>query len=166
MNLLADVQQTSNINWRFIETAMRAHRTPRSSAVDVPKLFQQSHSFDFFERQMQEAADQHQADISALRKSFIFQTDAAVASFLYDHRSIPQLLLEAVPHLHRCFGADKIPSLRIDSDEAGSRILYAVVPWECSVREARVALNSFDDQWWMAHAFQASGRLTFTYELI
>jgi hypothetical protein len=115
---------------------------------------------------MQAATDQHRADISALRQSFIFQTDAAVTSFLSDHRSIPQLLLQAVPYLHRCFGADKIPSLRIDSDEAGSRILYAVVPWECSVREARVALKSFDDQWWMAHAFQALGRLTFTYELV
>jgi hypothetical protein len=38
--------------------------------------------------------------------------DVAVTLFLYDHRSIPQLLLQAVPYLYRCFGADKTPKRR------------------------------------------------------
>jgi hypothetical protein len=35
-----------------------------------------------------------------------------------------------------------------------------------SVRDVRVALDHFDERWWIANSHQASGDLAFTYELV
>jgi len=34
------------------------------------------------------------------------------------------------------------------------------------LQDARNALDKFDNDWWMSHARQAGGYLTFTYELV
>ena len=166
MNLMDDVQQTSNTNWPPKATNASAYPNQSVDATLAGRGHQQGAHIDYLERQMQEVADQHGASISEIQQFFIFRDDDAVMSFLYDHREVPHLLLQAVPFLNRYFGRDKILSLNIDSDEAGSRILYGIVAWKGSASAARLALNDFDDNWWMAHALQACGRLTFTYELV
>jgi hypothetical protein len=101
-----------------------------------------------------------------VQKHFILPNDPSVATFLAEHGSLPQVLLEAVNPLRACFGKSTVFGLRAPIDESGSRTLYAVAMWPGKVRDARNALAKFDDDWWIAQSRQAAGYLTFTYELV
>jgi len=109
---------------------------------------------------------QQESVLNDIRKHYIFTADASVTGFLAEHRAIPQILLEAVPHLKMYFGGQAVFSLRAPIDEAGSRTLYATAIWPGELRSAREALAKFDSNWWMARARQAAGYLTFKYELV
>ncbi len=109
---------------------------------------------------------EHDSALEELRRKFILPPDPSVVTFLNDHRTLPQILLEAADHLRAYFGADTIFNLRAPIDESGARTLYAVVMWPGTVSAVREALARFDDEWWIAHSRQASGYLTFTYELV
>jgi len=111
------------------------------------------------------AADS-EATFEEVRKHFVLPNDSSVATFLREHRSLPQILVEAVAPLKACFGMQTVFGLRAPIDEAGSRTLYAVAMWPGKARDARNALARFDDDWWIAQSRQASGYLTFTYELV
>jgi hypothetical protein len=100
-----------------------------------------------------------------IRKNFVMPSDFSVETFLTEHRSLPQTLIEGATHLKECFGPDTIFRLLVTADEAGSRTLYAVVIWPGDVRDARAALAKFDD-WWLAGSQPGMGYLTFTYELV
>jgi hypothetical protein len=119
-----------------------------------------------FERQMARFEAQHEADLAELRKQYVFPTDSSVVTFLRRHRTLPQLLRLAAPRLKAHFGADAVLTLRAPVDESGSRTLYAVTMWPGRARDARIALDQFDDAWWIANSRQASGNLYFTYELV
>ena len=99
-------------------------------------------------------------------KHFVLPDDSSVATFLAEHRSLPQILLAAVAPLRASFGAQTTFCLRAPIDESGWRTLYAVAMWPGKVRDARTALAKFDDGWWIAQSRQASGYLTFAYELV
>jgi hypothetical protein len=135
----------------------------------APRLFPapvQPAIFDEIERQKSVFAADHEAALKEVRKYFVLPNDSSVATFLGEHRSLPQLLLEAVTPLKACFGMQTVFGLRAPIDESGSRTLYAVAMWPGKVRDARNALAKFDDGWWIAQSRQASGYLTFTYELV
>jgi len=76
------------------------------------------------------------------------------------------LLIEAVPRLWESFGIDAVFNLRVLIDESGSRTLYAVAMWAGSAKDVSIALDQFEDGWWILNSRQASGILTFTYELV
>jgi hypothetical protein len=122
--------------------------------------------FDDFEKQMAAYTAEHDAMIREMLLHFVMPTDSSVTKFLSEHRSIAPLLLQAVPHLESCFGADAVFNLRAPTDESGSRTLYSVAMWPGKAQDVRNALAKFDRDWWMSHAGQAAGLLTFTYELI
>lgn len=115
---------------------------------------------------MAEFAAQHEAVLNDMRKHYVLPSDASVRDFLTEHRAIPQILLEAVPHLKAYFGGNAVFNLRAPIDEAGSRTLYAVAMWPGELRDVGDAFARFDSDWWMARAGQAAGYLTFTYELV
>lgn len=117
-------------------------------------------------RQMADSAAKPVAALDEVRRCFVMPSDSSVSTFLSAHRAIPQILLEAEAHLKACFGRGVVLSLRAPVDASGSQTLYVVAMWSGNVRDARQALASFDDTWWMAHARQASGYLAFTYELV
>jgi hypothetical protein len=117
------------------------------------------------ETRMTDFAAEHEAVLREIRKSYVFPPDASVTLFLTEHRSISQLLLEAVPHLDACFGQDAVFHLRAPIDESGFQTLYAVAIWPGSVGCVRDALAAFD-HWWTPQSGRARGHLTFTYELI
>ena len=108
----------------------------------------------------------HQEIVAQVRRSYVLPNDASVAEFFRSHRTIPQLLVLAAPHLLEYFGAGTVLTLRATIDEYGSQTLYAVVMWPGAVRDVRDALANFDDHWWIANSRQAGGDLTFTYELV
>lgn len=165
MNLLQEISQVSSNNWT-IHTNARAYRRDQNVATFLPARCVQGPSLDLYEKEMHEAAVRHQADIDEIRKIFVMQDNIGVTSFLHDHRTIPQLLLQAVPHLKERFGSDTVFVLRALIDESGFSDLYAVAMWPGKAHDAIEALDRFVDQWWIGNARPAAGYLNFTYELV
>jgi len=164
MRAFAD-SQTSGNNWSPVEAGGMLHQE-QQRVPTFPQVTGRSF-FDALEKQMLDFTVQHQAMLADVRRHFVLPPDPnPVTSFLSAHRAIPQILLEAMGPLRTCFGADAVFHLRTLTDESGSQTLYAVVMWPGSLRDVRAGLARFDDDWWTAHSHQASGHLTFTYELI
>jgi len=120
----------------------------------------------YLEDQMTTFEAEQEALVQDLRKHFQMPPDSSVITFLNEHRNIPQLLMESTEHLKDCFGPSTIFTLRAQLDESGSRTLYAAVFWSGKLQDVRNALDKFDNDWWLSHAGQAGGYLTFTYELV
>lgn len=118
------------------------------------------------EQQMAQFEADHEAVVAELQRSYVFQNDPRIRSFFKSHRTAPQLLTEALPVLRQTFGAGTVFNLRAVIDEYGGQNLYAVAVWPRDVRDAQIALENFDERWWIANSRQASGDLTFTYELV
>jgi hypothetical protein len=134
--------------------------------VELPPRCQHYSVFKDLENEMALFEAEHQAIISAVRKYYVVPTDSSVTTFFDSHRTLPELLLLAIPFLKQYFGDDTVFSLRAPIDESGSQTLYSVAMWPGKMQDARVALERFDDNWWIANSRQASGYLTFTYELV
>jgi hypothetical protein len=118
------------------------------------------------EQQMAEFEAAHEAVLAELQRSYVFLNDHSVKRFFRTHRTAPQLLIEAVPHLRQYFGNGTVLNLRTTVDEYGAETLYAVAMWPGAVGDVRNALEHFDEQWWIANSRRASGDVTFTYELV
>ncbi len=93
------------------------------------------------EQQMARFEADHEAAVAELQRSYVFLNDQAIRKFFKSHRTAPQLLLEAVPHLRQDFGAGAVFNLRAMTDEYGAQTLYAVAMWPGSVRDVRIALD-------------------------
>jgi hypothetical protein len=156
--------QISGNQWPEYNSAM-LHRAGRVAPI-LPEAPQATAMLAGLERQMGDFAAEHEATLLEVRKSYVLPSDSSVVTFLTEHRTVPSLLLEAAPQLRRAFGTATIFNLRTLIEESGSRTLYAVAMWPGTIREVRKALAWFDDAWWIAHSRQASGYLTFTYELV
>jgi len=118
------------------------------------------------EKQLAQFEAEHEVAIANLRRQFVFLDEESIRTFLRTHRTAPQVLMQAVPHLHRNFGADTVFRLQATTDEYGAETLYATVVWPGNLQDIRASLDRFDDQWWIVNSHQASGDITFTYELV
>lgn len=156
--------QSSGIHWPGRPPAWLYQ--PFQAAPRWPAPRPRAAIFEGLEKQMAEFAAQHEAVLNDVRKHYGLPADASVRDFLTKHRAIPQILLEAAPQLKAYFGGNAVFNLRAPIDEAGSRTLYAVAMWPGELRDVRVALAKFENDWWMERAGQAAGYLTFTYELV
>jgi len=131
-----------------------------------PEPRQRASIFEGLEKQMAEFAAHHEALLSEVRRHYVLPADSSVVTFFTEHRTLSPILLEAVPELKACFGAQAVFSLRAPIDDTGAQTLYAVAIWPGNVRDVREALERFDDTWWIQHSRRASGYLSFTYELV
>jgi len=104
-------------------------------------------------------------EIEDLQKAYVFEEDRLVREFVGAHRSVPQLLLEAVPVLKSFFGDTAVLQLRVISDESGIGTIYGIVLWRDAAEAARSALRKFDESWWIVASEKASGRVMFDYLL-
>lgn len=156
--------QTSGDCWPEPALIMLYEGFQETPELPSPKLGAQI-LFDL-EDQMARFEAEHEALVKEVRKHYVLPANSSVLTFFYRHRALPQLLLQAASHLKEYFGAGVVFSLRVPVDESGSQTLYAVAMWPGNVREVRNALEKFDDEWWIANSRQASGHLTFTYELV
>jgi len=157
-------KQVSGIQWPA--PAFPSLYRPSQVLLHWQKPEQPPAAFEDLERQMEEFAVEHAAMLDDLRRHYILPADSSVTDFLTEHRSIPQILLGAVPHLLACFGTETIFNLRAPIDDSGSQTLYATAVWPGKSQDVRHALDRFDQEWWMERAGQAAGYLTFTYELV
>jgi len=136
-----------------------------ASPPAAPNVNQQFELLQDLEMQMHAYAREHQALLERVREIYVFDPESCIRDLLNEYRVIPQVLLEAAPYLKAAFGNNAVLVLRT-SPETGPSTIYAVVIWIGSVRDVRQALEAFDNQWWISRASLASGRLTFTYELV
>jgi hypothetical protein len=156
--------QVSGNNWNHAPTAMVYQEFQQ--VTDGAKRREQRDILRDLEQQMAAFEAEHEDALNELRRRYVLPIDSSVTGFLRVHRAIPQLLILAMPRLKLYFGTGTVFTLRAPIDESGARTLYAVAMWPGRVRDAKIALNKFDDEWWTANSVQASGNLYFTYELV
>ncbi len=156
--------QSSGIQWP-VRTPGLLYQ-PFQSVPRWPEPQQRASLFEDLEMQMAEFSAQPDALLCEARRHYVLPADSSVKTFLIEHRTILPILLEAVPQLKACFGAQAVFTLRAPIDDSGSQTLYSVAIWPGNVREVREALDRFDGTWWIQHSREASGYLTFTYELV
>ena len=56
--------------------------------------------------------------------------------------------------------------LALVDDDEGVVTLFCLVAVYGDTRDARLALRSFDQQWWLGHCDQTSGKLNFDFDLV
>lgn len=159
-------KQTSGNEWPTPEQGgiLQPLQTPQQPP-SLALRQQQRSIFDNLEAQMVRFAQEHQESLKVVKGFYIFPKDSPVLQFMNSHRGIPQLLADAVPHLRKHF-PQTVFTLRSTLDDSGSPMLYAVALWPGEPHDAVVALDQFDDEWWLANAYPAGRFLTFTYDLI
>jgi hypothetical protein len=116
-------------------------------------------------QQIQQSVGQQEEDLKLLQKEYVFTEPKSVESFLKSHRYLMPILMEALPQLKRSFGSDVTFQLSVSPDENPPKTIYGVVAWKGSLGDARSALKSFDESWWLESIKKASGRVVFDYEL-
>lgn len=72
---------------------------------------------------------------------------------------------QALPHLREHFG-NIVFALRATSDEYGWQRLYVDALWPGDSTDAFLAIDRFQDAWWIANSHMTAGHLTFTYRLV
>jgi hypothetical protein len=162
MNAYQEVQTSGN-NWVPPALDLQYGSIQELPTRSTPRPY--AAVFECLENQMAAFALEHEGFLQQIRKHFVLPADSSVTTFLTEHRSIPQTLVEAVGHLKECFGADTVFRLGTTADEAGLRTLHIAVIWPGRVVDARTALAKFDD-WWLDRVRPGAGYLTFTYELV
>ena len=116
--------------------------------------------------EIEQIRSENKSILSSLLSLYVFEDETSVRSFLEDHPSVTNLLLEAVPFLRESFGDGVILQLQIPPDEDLPLTIYAVALWEGALEGARAALRKFDDAWWTANGHRALGRIVIDYQLI
>lgn len=87
-----------------------------------------------------------------------------VESFLEQHPSVAQVLLEAREPLQNAFGKDIHVSVTVTSNPevADGAFLISSIQTSLSAVQAHACLDKFDETWWLNNAPRAQGQLIFT----
>ena|SRR6185312_8513974 len=163
MNGLLEYTQTAGGEWRGTSAEMLYH--PLQEAVESSTPRQQITDFTYLEEEMRRFESDYDALICEVRKCYVMPSDPSVEVFFRRSRSLPHLLVEAVPHLRRFFG-DTVFALRHTSDEYGFQVLMVDALWPGEARDAERAIDAFEDAWWIGNSRSAFGGLIFTYRLV
>ena len=102
---------------------------------------------------------------NGLEAVYVIRDRPALASFIKENR-LRGILLEAREPLNAVFGEAAIKTLSLLRDDEGFDILFCLVMVPGDMQEARRALRSFDQRWWLSSAKRAGGKLNFDFELV
>jgi hypothetical protein len=100
-----------------------------------------------------------------LEKLYVFEDRAAVAAFIERTRLL-RVLLEARDPLNAAFGEAAVKKLTLMEDDEGFETLFCLILIPGDMRQAKVALKSFDERWWLARSSDVGGKLNFDFELV
>jgi hypothetical protein len=103
--------------------------------------------------------------LEALEQAYVLEDRSAIHAFIKRNRLL-ELLLVAQEPLTSAFGEATVKKLTLVEDGEGFVTLFCFVLVPGGLDEARRALNSFDESWWLAHSHEAGGKLNFDFELI
>ncbi len=100
-----------------------------------------------------------------LEEVYVIDDRPSVAAFIEENR-LRSLLLQARDPLNAAFGEASIKTLTLVHDDEGFTTLYCLVMVSGDMQDARRALKSFDQEWWLARSGQVAGKLNFDFELV
>jgi hypothetical protein len=163
MSELLDYVQTSGNQWESAHAG--GIYLEFQESVDQPRKGGSPLGFAQLEEEMIRSEAEHQSLINEVRRYFVMGRGSGIEEIFIRSRTLPQLLLEAIPHLRYYFG-NTMFTLRPTSDESGWQTLYVDAIWPGDARDAISAIDAFEDEWWIANSHKASGNLTFTYRLV
>ena len=103
--------------------------------------------------------------LKGLEDAYVISDHAAVAAFIKQNR-LRGLLLQAQEPLNAAFGEGAVKRLALVDDDEGFDTLFCLILVSGDMNEARLALRSFDQHWWLARFDQAAGKLNFDFELV
>lgn len=100
-----------------------------------------------------------------LERMYVVDEKPRVLEFVATNK-LRALILQARKPLITAFGETAIKRLSIVEDDEGEETLFCLVGFSGALDEARRALRSFDEQWWLDHCGEAHGKLNFDFDLI
>ncbi|MGB7590902.1 MAG: hypothetical protein WBO19_06650, partial [Terriglobia bacterium] len=103
--------------------------------------------------------------LTELERFYVFEDHSAVAAFI-EQKRLRGLLEQAREPLKATFGEAALKKLTLVTDDEGSKTLFCLVRVPGDMQEARRALRSFDQRWWLGRSTQASAKLNFDFELV
>ena len=103
--------------------------------------------------------------LTGLEDGYVIDDRPAIAAFIGQNR-LRGLLQQAREPLNAAFGEGTVKKLSLMEDDEGFETLFCLILIPGDMPKARLALRSFDEQWWLARSGQAGGKLNFDFELI
>ncbi len=119
--------------------------------------------YTLWETSYQEA--RRDSALKTLEQAYVIEDRSAIPAFIKRNRLLEPLLAAREP-LTSAFGEATVKKLTLVEDDEGFATLFCFVLVPGGLDEARWALNSFDESWWLAHCHEAGGKLNFDFELI
>jgi hypothetical protein len=104
--------------------------------------------------------------LTSLQKDYVFlEPNSSIRAFFQQEPSLLRLLLDAVPHLRKAFGDNRILQIRLQHFEDEIMVKAAVqLPYNFG-HDWEQALDSFDEEWWLANCYRSLGILVIDYEI-
>ncbi|MBI2816214.1 MAG: hypothetical protein HYX72_04680 [Acidobacteria bacterium] len=102
--------------------------------------------------------------LKGLDDSYVIENRRRVAAFIERNR-LRAFLQQARKPLNDAFGEATVKTLTIVCDDEGFETLFCLVRFTGDMRQAKLALNSFDEHWWLMRSDQVAEKLNFDFEL-
>ncbi len=103
--------------------------------------------------------------LKGLEDGYVIDDRPAVAAYI-GQNSLREVLEQAREPLNAAFGQGTVKKLTLSEDDEGFAALFCLILIPGDLPSAKLALRSFDEQWWLARSGQAGGKLNFDFELI
>lgn len=106
-----------------------------------------------------------ESTLRALEQAYVVEDRSTVPPFI-ERNHLLGVLLAARDPLALTFGEATVRKLTLVEDDEAFVTLFCLVMVPGDLEEARRALNSFDETWWLTRSHEAHGKLNFDFELI
>jgi hypothetical protein len=116
------------------------------------------------DHQMDEHDKEFNSSLETLRSIYMFSDHDVVQSYLKSNRTVVPVLIEAFPYMSRAFSGSPL-LLDVMTEDGTPRTINALALWWGKREDARTALRSFDDSWWLDNIGKANGRIVFDYQI-
>jgi hypothetical protein len=105
------------------------------------------------------------SELRALEQAYVLEDRTAILAFI-KRNGLLEPLVEAREPLSAAFGEAAVKKLTLVEDDEGFVTLFCLILFPGGLEEARRALNSFDESWWLARSGQVGGKLNFDFDLV
>lgn len=103
--------------------------------------------------------------LKGLEDGYVIDDRPAVAAYIGQNQ-LRGILEQARGPLNAAFGEGAVKKLTLTEDDEGFATLFCLILIPGDLPRAKLALRSFDEQWWLARSGQTGGKLNFDFELI
>jgi hypothetical protein len=105
------------------------------------------------------------SELRTLEQAYVLDDRSAIPAFIMRNRLL-EPLLEARGPLTCAFGGTAVKKLTLVEDDEGFVTLFCLILVPGGLEEARRALNSFDESWWLDRCGELGGKLNFDFDLV